>query len=124
METGNAVRIDSYTSGRPVFAGSSEAGEGAMSRVLKKLERVRDQLVKKFGMFELFAIVQWEGDVSWDVLVVAPWINDGNKNEMHDLIAQQLMRALATPELASISQIAILGENDPTRQIANSTGPI
>ena len=76
---------------------------------LKGIER---KLSREKGAFTLFAVFERQDIPShWDLVVAAPWIEQGNKNALK-VLAAEMKERLSPKELERVSRIVLLHPGD------------
>ncbi|MFA5188913.1 MAG: hypothetical protein WC460_06125 [Patescibacteria group bacterium] len=82
-----------------------------MKELIKKFQKIEQELSQEKGEFELFALFQTDFSINkWDVVIAAPWIIK-NKNIALYLIVEKIKKELKE-NLIKLSKVVLIDENN------------
>ncbi len=91
-----------------------------MREQANKLKNVELELSKKYGSFELFALVlRADAPDKWDLLISSDWAREDKKSAI-DRVVSSIQPELSQKELMMLSRIIVLDKHDSALKALHS----
>jgi hypothetical protein len=87
-----------------------------MNSFVEKFTSLEKSLSAQNGSFWLFALLERaESPEKWDLLVAAPWLQEGSRESLYD-ITELIGKKLNETELLQLSRVIVLNPDNPVVQ--------
>ena len=81
--------------------------------MVEKLKNIAVEIKREKGGVFVFALLKMdELTDKWSVILSAPWISEGDSDEIFKYVLSKFKKELSPEELSSIARLGLLGESE------------